>query len=72
MPPARRFLSYILGASLDEQFCGRTVPADVEAPANAGLFSTFAIYQGQNQLGLIQMPPAIIHTSSETISSSSS
>ena len=50
MPLALRFLSYIPSAPKDEQSCGRTVVANRETLLNSSLFSTFAIYQEQNQL----------------------
>jgi hypothetical protein len=55
MPPALQFLSYIPGAPEDEQSRGRTVIADREALLNGSLFSTFAIYQEQNQLYYTQI-----------------
>ena len=50
MSLALRFLSYIPSAPKDEQSRGRTVVANRETPLNSSLFSTFAIYQEQNQL----------------------
>ena len=59
MPPALRFLSYIPGAPEDEQSRSRTVIADREAPLNGSLFSTFAIYQEQNQLHHTRILPPL-------------
>ena len=50
MPLALRFLSYIPSAPKDKQTRGRTIVANRETPLNSSLFSTFAIYQEQNQL----------------------
>ena len=52
MPPARRFLSYIPRPPQEQQSHDCFITMNHPPMANdAGLFSTFAIYQGQNQLG---------------------
>ncbi len=50
MPQAKRFRSYIPGNPQNGQYHGRTVIANTETPLNGSLFSTFAIYEEQNQL----------------------
>jgi hypothetical protein len=75
MPRALRFFSYIPSVLEDEQSRSRTVTTDIEAPVNASLFSTFAIYQGHNQLHHTQASAPLSieadHVSPETISGSS-
>ena len=74
MPPARRFLTYIPRPPQEQQSHGCFITTD-HAPTDAGFFSTFAIYQGQNQLGCTQIRPAMPieggSNTSETIISSS-
>jgi len=49
MPPARRFLSYIPRPPQEQQSHNCFITTD-HTTTDTGLFSTFAIYQGQNQL----------------------
>ena len=76
MPRAARFFSYIPQAPQCQQSHGRAIATDKETPVDAGLFSTFAIYQRQNQLNLSQtrtaMPIEGDYASPETITASSS
>ena len=52
MPSARCFLSYIPRPPQEQQSHDCFITTNHPPMANdAGLFSTFAIYQGQNQLG---------------------
>ena len=52
-------MSYIPSAPKDEQSRGRTVVANRETPLNSSLFSTFAIYQEQNQLHNTRILPLL-------------
>jgi len=76
MPRAARFFSYIPQAPQGQQWHGRAIPTDEEAPLDAALFSTFAIYQRQNQLNLSQTRTAMLidedYASPEAITASSS
>jgi len=76
MPPARRFLSYIPRPPQEQQSHDCFITMNHPPMANdAGLFSTFAIYQGQNQLGRTRTQSATsieeCSNTSETIISAS-
>ena len=75
MPPARRFLSYIPRPPQEQQSHNCFITTD-HTTTDTGLFSTFAIYQGQNQLRRTQIQSATSiegdSNTSETIISSSS
>ena len=60
MPLALWFLSYIPSAPEDEQSRGRTIIANRETLLNNSLFSTFAIYQEQNQLYNTRILPLLL------------
>ena len=76
MPPARHFLSYISRLPQKQQLHNCFITTNHPLMANdTGLFSTFAIYQGQNQLGRTRTQPATSieerSNTSETIISAS-
>ena len=77
MPPAKCFLSYIPRLPQEQQLHDCFIIMNYPSMTNdAGLFSTFAIYQSQNQLGCTQTQSATSieehSNTSETIISTSS